>query len=352
MTEFKPQHLPSLDGLRGIAILMVLWFHTFLYGAPITNGLIAKLASVASVGQTGVDLFFVLSGFLITRILLASKNKSNFFINFYARRLLRIFPLYYGFLIIYFLVLPIWDGERLDATQWWFWTYLQNVALTFEFPASGPNHFWSLAVEEHFYLFWPLVVYRFNDRQLYRVVGLLILVSIFSRAILMHFHWGTFYFTLCRVDGLAMGAYLALLERSNRLSQKRRGFSAVLFLLGVVLGVLYLFLGGKAVAWIQLLKSSFIALAFTCTIGLILTLPLEHRIHKFLQLPFLTFTGKISYGLYVLQGIGFYLARRLGFYEHSFLLTLIGMLLINYIVAYTSYRFYETPFLKLKTRFA
>lgn len=331
---------------------MVLWFHLFQGGAPITNGVIAKLASISSIGQTGVDLFFVLSGFLITRILFTSKGKSNFFVNFYARRVLRIFPLYYSFLLVYFIIIPLIRHQSLDISQWWFWTYLQNIAFTFEIPTNGPNHFWSLAVEEHFYLFWPLIVFRFNLQQLYKVIGCLLVICLVSRAVLMYFEWGTFYFTLCRIDGLVMGAYLALLEQANRLKQNQGGFILALFLLGTTLAVLYLFWGGKALEWVQLLKSSFMALFYTCAIGLIIILPTKHWVNKILQFPFLTFTGKISYGLYVLQGIGFYLARSFGFYEYSFLLTLLGMLSINYVVAYGSYRYFETPFLKLKTHFA
>ena len=118
----------------------------------------------AHVGQTGVDLFFVLSGFLITGILLDTRNHPRYFINFYGRRTLRIFPLYYGiiFLTLFLpMIVRMIVGEPVtehQRNQWWLWLYLTNVGvfLGVDVPAM---HFWSLAVEEHFYLVWPAVVY-------------------------------------------------------------------------------------------------------------------------------------------------------------------------------------------------
>ena len=154
--------LPCLDGIRAVAAMMVMVFH-FVghHGEP------RAIVQASVIGQTGVDLFFVLSGFLITRILLASRQSEHYFRSFYARRTLRIFPLYFGFLAIYFFLLPLLFGEPIPPapTQLWSWFYLENVPQTFvSLRTSGPGHFWSLAVEEHFYLIWPLLVFSLSRR--------------------------------------------------------------------------------------------------------------------------------------------------------------------------------------------
>jgi peptidoglycan/LPS O-acetylase OafA/YrhL len=139
--------LPCLDGIRAAAAIMVMGFHFVGH-----HGESAHLVRASVIGQTGVDLFFVLSGFLITRILLSTKESPHFFRSFYARRTLRIFPLYFAYLAIYFFLLPPLLGDPIPpfATQMWSWFYLENVPQTFNLHSSGPGHFWSLAVEEQF----------------------------------------------------------------------------------------------------------------------------------------------------------------------------------------------------------
>src|SRR5437763_217904 len=158
---FVPGYIPQLDGLRGTAVIMVLIGHaaSFVEGLP--------YAGMVEYVRFTVDVFFVLSGFLITGILLDAKGSNHYFRNFYVRRVLRIFPLYYGFLFVFFILAPAlrpptpggpFEGWR--ASQGWFWSYLSNYQLLFPqwvrpYPLS---HFWTLAVEEQFYLFWPTVV--------------------------------------------------------------------------------------------------------------------------------------------------------------------------------------------------
>src|SRR5205823_1934832 len=124
-------------------------------------------------GWSGVDLFFVLSGFLITGILCDAKGRDGYFRNFFTRRILRIFPLYYGFLGVVFLLLPRVTpfGRHLAALlhyQVWYWTYLLNVLISLRGwpPVADFNHFWLLAVEDQFYLVWPFVVYMLGRRAL------------------------------------------------------------------------------------------------------------------------------------------------------------------------------------------
>ena len=164
-------HLVALDGVRGLAILMVLLVH-FVANMQPTTQVERTIVLVTGYGNYGVDLFFVLSGFLITGILYDGRNKPHYFRNFYMRRLLRIFPLYYGVLaFVFFLapLIPLLRGPTLDylvENQAWAWLYAVNihVAKHGEWSLSYINHFWSLAIEEHFYLFWPLVVFMLAGR--------------------------------------------------------------------------------------------------------------------------------------------------------------------------------------------
>ena len=180
----KPKHLYALDGVRGIAILLVLFCHFFFISTP-SNLYEFVLQKLGDYGNLGVDLFFVLSGFLITGILMDTKGKENYFKNFIIRRSLRIFPLYYFVLIIIFLIMPlfsIFNGPLMDRVlegEVYAWTYTYNFFIA-EKQSWPPfiGHFWSLAVEEQFYLVWPLAVYLLSTEALKRFSWLLIFVSI------------------------------------------------------------------------------------------------------------------------------------------------------------------------------
>ena len=207
-----PKHILALDGLRGMAILGVILFHAAVEYAPSTlSG--KALGAVFNVGWGGVDLFFVLSGFLITGILLETRGTAGFFRNFYARRTLRIFPLYYGVLFVIFVVLPHYRPfdtpglQTIARNQGWFWTYLTNFGFIVHGSVFGNsdwlllNHFWSLAVEEQFYLVWPLLVYLLSGRSLRVICVFLFVEALFLRSGLavMHQRPGI-YFEYRRAD--------------------------------------------------------------------------------------------------------------------------------------------------------
>ena len=156
MTELtaKRPHYPALDGLRGFASLLVVIYHNFGF-----------INNYFFFGWLGLDIFFALSGFLITDILINTVGHKNFLRNFYGRRILRVFPVYYLGLIIFLIVLPgigsfSFRFDYYIDHQLWFWTYLQNWLFIFHPPTneSSLNHLWSLAVEEQFYLLWPFSV--------------------------------------------------------------------------------------------------------------------------------------------------------------------------------------------------
>ena len=242
--EANRQHLPGLDGLRGVAILAVLCHHLVMPNYPV--GIPAGMAGVVikcfyrcfDIGWWGVDLFFVLSGFLITGILLESKGTAHYFGNFYARRALRIFPLYYGLLALLFIVLPwlaanpatgAWTqrhaADLLEVSQAnaplqsWLWLYVSNIRMAlastgWAFPSL--NHFWSLAVEEHFYLAWPLLVFCCSTRTLARVCLAVAAAALLCRAAFLAGGLSPAYIYVlspCRFDALALGSFVAALTR-------------------------------------------------------------------------------------------------------------------------------------------
>ena len=209
--------IPELDGIRGLAILSVLAYHLFAYSQRLWTqdrgtywtGLPNLLNLATWPGFLGVDIFFVLSGFLITGILLDTKNDPSFLRNFYMRRAARILPLYFTVLAV--IACTYSDSGKFVLLSVLF---LSNLALLLGIKAIGP--FWSLAVEEHFYLIWPLVVKSFSKRTL-----MLIAVSICAIEPVVRIAgyplWGDGYFySWTRFDGLAWGALVACFARSMR----------------------------------------------------------------------------------------------------------------------------------------
>jgi peptidoglycan/LPS O-acetylase OafA/YrhL len=252
----EPLHLPVLDGFRGAAVLAVMFYH-FVAMSPMTLTSHAGkgLRFLTIRGWMGVDLFFVLSGFLITGILLREKADPRYFRNFYARRFLRIFPLYYAFLFAAFVVAPMFlpldlASRHVYDLQGWLWAYLGNVetaiSRSFDFDGGWYNlvHLWSLAVEEHFYLFWPLLVWSMSERALLRVAIGACVAAPLLRTVLAadHVFMGTIYMlTPCRIDGLAMGAILAILWRDpERFARVASGARWVLLVALGFLGVITL----------------------------------------------------------------------------------------------------------------
>lgn len=343
----------ELDGVRAIAALMVMCFH-FMGSVSSSNSFISLLKKFSIFGQTGVSLFFVLSGFLITRILLATKKEEKYFYNFYLKRVLRIFPLYYLFLILYFFVFPLFLNIPVTniKDQLYYWFYLQNVAITFNLASNGPLHFWSLAVEEHFYLFWPFVVFYLNQKKLVYAIFLLSLLSIVTRYFLAKNNIEVFYFTFSRIDELVLGSFLAVLEL-NGLLTKKNTYKFIVLLAAVIVPTILLWKINNASGNpnVQVVKYLLMALVYFSSLGFIISISSSKNIFsKFLKNSFLSYTGKISYGLYVYHPICFLVVSQY-FHPSSLILNIVLSFSLSYLISMLSYHFFEMKFLLLKNKF-
>jgi len=363
-TDFVPRHVPALDGLRAIAVLMVLLKH-FRKATPYW------IWQVLHQGGFGVYLFFVLSGFLITRILLAEKDKRGYFRNFYARRTLRIFPLYYGVLALYFWVLlPIFPTSNILADahyQGWLWGYGYNIlmAITGKYFFSSDwmefGHFWTLAVEEQFYLVWPFIVLALRRESL---VKLCIAVVVSTPILRLAFYaaganryWST-VFTLCQMDSLALGAMLACFESSGRLKTFAPLARRSALGLGAILIICSCFYPKSPWTTLPIIfYHGAVALFFGAIVALAVC-----GAFRWLDNRVLREVGQKSYGMYVFHvpllvlAINYvHLPSRLRQWAwHPLVADIIFfsfMILLTYGIAFLSYNAYEKHFLKLKRLF-
>jgi peptidoglycan/LPS O-acetylase OafA/YrhL len=384
-------HIPALDGVRGLAVLMVVALHAMLI-VPRAGGVDVLGWQVLRAGWVGVDLFFVLSGFLITGILYDAKPQpaGGFFLNFYARRILRIAPLYYGYLAFYFYILPrlpVPDAERFvvaPEVRPMFWFYLYN----FWGAIHGGMHgnlgvFWSLCVEEHFYLVWPFVVWFLGRRPLMRVCVMLAALSLVTRAVVLVVfpnEHAAYLMTPCRFDGLAMGSFVALALRDpkdwKRLMRwaPRIALAAGAFIVGMAMGQRHLrddvdFRGrndpGVDSSLLLCIGLSVMALLFGSLVAMAVNAATQQNrpLQRFLRNPVLRSLGMYSYAIYIFHPLVVTFARQglnaLGVqYPQTpagalaARLAAIPMILgITYVLAFLSYHAFEKHFLALKRFF-
>jgi peptidoglycan/LPS O-acetylase OafA/YrhL len=200
------ERIPELDGVRGLAVLLVMAYHAFAYEMVFEQwtGLARGIVAVTNLGWLGVDLFFVLSGFLITGILLRAKGQPRALAHFYVRRALRILPLYYAVLLV-ILTVSANSGKFVLLSA----AFLANVVTLFGVPLLYAP-LWSLAVEEHFYLVWPWLVRAARPAVLATVAAAIVICEPVARAWGFLNGWEVYYFSWFRFDGLAWGALLAL----------------------------------------------------------------------------------------------------------------------------------------------
>ncbi len=340
------QRIPQLDAVRALAVLLVIMSHaadkypTLHLQQPFING------------WMGVDLFFVLSGLLITGILLDARQSEGYFKNFYARRCLRIWPLYYSVLLFMFVIVPLVRPSEAAtifeprSSPWWAYPlFLQNFLVPVPTNATGPlGVTWSLAIEEQFYLIWPLVVRYCSRDQLIRIALVVICASPVLRLYLSLHHFNIYSTLYCRLDGLMAGALLALVLRSEAFLPSRFiKLAWTLLLLAVPLALIF-----------EALQALWIVLSLTvvaaCSLIYLSLFSGQSWFQKAMTNRFVVYIGTISYGLYLLHKIPFDVAQTLHLDSHPALVLVVG-LAGGFALAFVSWNILEKPCLRLKRFF-
>ena len=377
--SLRPEHIGPLDGIRGLAILLVLTVHLHWLGF----------------GWIGVQLFFVLSGFLITRILLRTATQLRFrsyLADFYVRRVLRIFPLYFGYIAITAIAAYVLTGHT-TAELPYVLTFTRNLfklVSDAQMPAGQDaallyGHFWSLCVEEHFYLFWPLLIFLLRRHVAKLVVALILLGPVIRAATAIL--WPSmphgayelsgadvvYLLSTSHIDAFATGAALCLLPAiPKRWHGAAIAAFVVALLAAVVLGWLANHGGlapiapGRPARHLGFPEPMPNAAQYVWGYSLLnllgagllwLGISVEGFRRVFTQ-PWLTYTGRISYGMYVLHfpllmlpiHLTPWLRASIGSDWLAALTCQIAYVALVYLLASISFRWYESPFLRLKSR--
>lgn len=360
--------LPALDGVRGVAVLLVMLHNLTILERR--GSVSAKLwVLVTDAGWIGVQLFFVLSGFLITGILLDERGERRYFRDFYVRRALRIFPLYYLVLVGRFWILPhvVPDVDVPAVVTLGFWFYLSNWTELSVGAVNGFGHFWSLAVEEQFYLVWPLAVAKLSRRGLVYVCLALIVASGVARVAVyathLNPHW-LYMSTVTRADALALGALVAIAIRDARARawvakyHLRIGAAAAVVMLAIMA---YAHGLSRFEIFVETVGYSTLAVLFAAGIARIALDETRAR-PRWAMHPWLRAAGKYSYAAYV-----FHPLLKVGtlYFAHDWLLDhgvldhwwrdaifVIACGAASFALARLSYAAIEGPLMRLKDRWA
>jgi peptidoglycan/LPS O-acetylase OafA/YrhL len=368
-------HYASFNGIRGLAVFLVFLTHFGEYLIPL---------NIARNLWFGVDLFFVLSGFLITGILYDSIHDPRFFRNFYIRRALRIFPIFYAFFLLLLLLTPILHLSY-PPRLWFFCFYVGNLILPFvDLARHNPTvilftfhghllttnigHLWSLCVEEQFYLLWPAVVWlvRSRTRLMHICLAVALAVLCFRVALTLlawphapndiFMQWSTF----TRVDTLLVGAWFALWLREKPLSRTqlhRLSFTLVASSLTAILAGLLLCRFVFATDHIRFIRSVGYTLIALASAGLILrSLDDASRWSRLLRNRALAGLGIISYGFYFIHHLFMYETQLL--VQHNSTVRRYSAAIpfvffaLSFLLARLSFLYLESPFLRLKSKWA
>jgi peptidoglycan/LPS O-acetylase OafA/YrhL len=368
--------IPELDGLRGVAIGMVVIYHFFQATIMVTPGTaLSYLQAAARLSWSGVDLFFVLSGFLIGGILLDARDSTNYYRIFYQRRFFRIVPLYVATLLIVPAMVSLVQAAYGNSLKFWlttdgppwyaYWTFTQNFWMTHlgSFSANGLGMTWSLAVEEQFYLTVPLYIRALSRRWLLRSVVVGVCSAPVLRSILA-VYWpqdsvGTYTMMLCRADALLLGVLAAILLRDERWKERirnsSRGFAIAAPVLLLGLGVLTLRGGNFASPLMKSVGYTWLGLSYFTLLLFAVTRP-GSILSKVLRFRWLGWMGTLAYGIYLIHQPVQYLLY--GIFLHqgpaitggaSFLVG-VAALSLSLVLAVLSWRYFEQPLIRLGRR--
>jgi peptidoglycan/LPS O-acetylase OafA/YrhL len=362
-----------LDGLRGLAALSVLICHFTLYGtAAEVTGSWRALRQGALAGWIGVDLFFVLSGFLITGILMDIRQSAGGLRAFYLNRALRIFPLYGVVVAVTVVLLPAIFRHRADflnlsEMKWWYFTYTINVLIARQgWPEHGAlAHFWSLAVEEQFYLVWPAIVLMCTRARLIGTCFAVLVLAPLQRLLLHHVGYATaaYVLTSTRMDALAAGALVALLARSSPGLDAYRSAARRVCAISVTVWVTIVWVGGQDPEGFLMGTVGYSVLAFAFAAALVMLLTDDRSpAARLLSRGAFRWLGQHSYALYVLHHILIFLllpaiaaaiagqGHQLAALARPAAVALVAIL--TFALASLSWRFIEAPALSRKRRYA
>jgi peptidoglycan/LPS O-acetylase OafA/YrhL len=369
-----PGRIPELDGLRGTAIFFVLMYH-YTQRQPTADPHIFRfyLENLFLIGWSGVDLFFVLSGFLIGGILLDARDSASYFKTFYMRRFFRIIPIYYAWIFTYILIVSV-AGAALVARYgsgaitkpgfaiYGHFLFLQNLAVI---PLAGLARpwfisLWSLAVEEQFYLVSPLVVRLFSRRDLgVFLVAAIVGAPLLRIALLLGTHIdGQLVYVLmpCRADSLAIGMLAALLWREPHFRKWLSSNTRILY------GTLAVLLAGVAALWrwspfnaswgMESVGYTCLAFLYVLILLLALTTP-GGPIARLARVRWLRELGRVSYCMYIIHAVVDVVCHALLRRAPPAISDWRGMGVTvfagfaTYVVAWLSWKFFEGPMLRL-----
>ncbi len=352
-------YYPTLDGLRGLAILLVLLLHNF------------KFFKYFSYGWIGVDLFFVISGFLITGILIDNRETPKYLSIFYLRRVIRIFPLYYLLLTLCLFILPKinklnFGSEYYQENQIFLWSYLQNWLFAIKSPEDDHTllHTWSLAVEEQFYILWPIITHILGKPLRILLFSVLLLIGIgIARYLTYKLQVANsnyaIFVTFTRIDGLCIGAITSIIFRINPDIMWQNRKSIILFFTSINFCFIFL-------KWYHIIDLPYWALigytSLSVMFGLLVYATIDERsklIRRIFGNIYMRFFGKISYSLYIFHWPIYLIIK--SFTDHfildsiditvnKFILGIVSTI-AAIIVSTISFEYFEKPILQMKSKF-
>jgi peptidoglycan/LPS O-acetylase OafA/YrhL len=360
----QSRRIPELDGVRGWAILCILYWHYICSLVDLYHNPIAMwFYRVGALSWAGVDLFFVLSGFLLGGILLANKESPSLFRAFYVRRSLRVFPLYFSWLLLFIILRPLIGRQfpwlmKEPLSLGWYATYTQNVGYALHNQWGESNWLamtWSLAIEEQFYFMLPLLVYWLSAKNLAALSIAVIASAPIARYFLETngYHIGALVLLPARWDDLFMGVLAAVFLSKKGVADKCRRHSILIqipFFVFLALGILWIH-DATIWRWPWLVSLQLSLLGFFSLAMIFVALFSPWR--AIFRAKWLMWMGSISYGIYMfhqaiiglVQGIFHHPEPRL--YKPGDLALVAIAFGISLTLAYFSFRFFESPLIRV-----